>query len=134
MSNDQVSRQSVIEVVDVVALIPSEAGERRQRGTRLGRTQSAWPTSADLTRLAGDHPAALVIAAGVLGFLAARLIARKARHTAAANRPHTQFAGSLGEGQRAERFNGSLKPHGDKLGNAARAAAAPSLAPTYPEG
>lgn len=133
MSNDQVLRQPVIEVVDVIALIPSEAGARLQRGTRLGRTKSAWPTSEDLTRLAGDHPAALVIAAGVLGFLVARLIAQKA-WTAPASRPHTQFDGLFRQGPRAERFDGTLKPHGDKLGNAARAAAAPSLAPTYPEG
>ena len=68
----------------------------------------------------------------MVGLVAARLIGRLGeRAWEDSSRQRFDYGR---DARMAERQNGSLKAHGDKMGNALRAAASGNRAPTYPEG
>lgn len=143
MNGHRTSKQAVVEVVDVVTVAPDDPrlhDEGRDESGSFRRFKKTLPEGVlDLGNWTREHPAALVVAAGVLGLVVGRLVAGRAndkRNLAARMRGSARAPGRRHPA--AQPASGSLKVHGDKLGSAMNAAAgAPqgdNRAPTYPEG
>lgn len=138
--------------IDVVAVAQQRHDERER--ARRGDAPTRARDGLGLATLAQRHPFALACAAGALGLAAGWLIAGRtrsrgpavdwrrlnARRDSASTTARRIAHFSNGQGadrQAAEglaRKGSAIKPHGDKLANAARAAATRTRAPTYPEG
>lgn len=110
MNSDQASSTSVIEVIDVVALIPPPWAERETQAEPLNSESAGAYLS--------ENPAALVLAAGALGLIVGALVA--ARFASRRGEDFTRSRPDLSPRGRpvGVRGNGSLKAHGDKLGSA----------------
>lgn len=125
MNSEQPSSASVVEVIDVVALIPPPWA---------GRQTQAEPFNTDSAGgYLRENPVALVLAAGTLGMIVGALVAaRFVSHRTEDFRSFSRSGVSLRGRPVGVRGDGSLKAHGDKLGSAMRTQE--NRAPTYPEG
>jgi hypothetical protein len=139
--------------IDVVAVAQQRHDERARAAARRTDATRARKASG-LATLAQRHPFALAGAAGAFGLAAGWLIAGRARARSLAvdwrrlnarrdsasttARRIAHFSNGQGADRQAAeglaRKGSPRKPHGDKLANAARAAATRTRAPTYPEG
>jgi len=127
--------------VEMVTMAQQRHDERaRARSSRGEVAARATRSASSLATIAQRHPLALACAAGALGFAAGWLAGRApalSRSPAIAwRRLNGRRDGASTTARRIAHINKSLasKPHGEKLANAARAAATRTRAPTYPEG